>query len=740
MKEKQRIIEADSKATPPYVGLVPYSDRDASFFFGRETETEIISANLRSARLTVLYGTSGVGKSSVLQAGVVHNLRELAKQDLKTYGQTEFAVATYRNWAADPLKGISNAVREAVASSLEISPEMLDPIPETKDLVKILQGWSKRYGLELLIILDQFEELFNYLTDKNSPCAIFAEQLAEVVTAPDLPVRFLISLRSDTLSLLDYFKESIPNLLENRLQLLHLATANARCAITKPIAAYNDLYKPNQKFNIEPQLVEAVIEQIKVGRVENALEKKISPDDDGGAPVLAVKYSAETYVETPYLQLVMKRIWREEVQVGSNTLHLKTLTEKLGGAEEIIQTHLDEVMNTLTDEERRIASKCFKYLVTPMGTKVALTSTALAKYADLSVEKIEDVLELLIKGKETNSRSLDINLPVSEQKAAVGVQPTNEARILRAVEITVGKEKLQGYEVTHDAYIPAILDWRARYVIEHSVINQLKTKTKKALPILAGIVGIIIASFLVWRWSVNSEFADILRKTAKVEDNRNELARENANLTETISSKITENNIIRDKEAKTDLYYKELIPILINLSNDSAAEKDSAIKKLKTLIGEKKVPKEYESSIIKIVAKIDAQKAEELKKAALTANVNPPTSEKQIKPRIYVHIVDENQRKSVESYEKILEANDFNVPGIENVSGIKLNGTQVRYFRKTDEPLAEKVVKLLMSQGFGNIRVQYISGYEDSNAMRPKHLELWFAADAFPNVVNSVVR
>ncbi len=52
--------EALSARRSPYVGLDPYSEGDAPFFFGREGEQRIITANLRSSRLTLLYGSSGV--------------------------------------------------------------------------------------------------------------------------------------------------------------------------------------------------------------------------------------------------------------------------------------------------------------------------------------------------------------------------------------------------------------------------------------------------------------------------------------------------------------------------------------------------------------------------------------------------------------------------------------------------------------------------------------------------------
>jgi hypothetical protein len=69
------MTEPASRRSTPYVGLQPYSEADIEYFFGRERDQRIIAANLGAARLTILYGASGVGKSSVLLAGVVPNLR-----------------------------------------------------------------------------------------------------------------------------------------------------------------------------------------------------------------------------------------------------------------------------------------------------------------------------------------------------------------------------------------------------------------------------------------------------------------------------------------------------------------------------------------------------------------------------------------------------------------------------------------------------------------------------------------
>src|SRR5215210_2765993 len=72
----------------PYKGLQPYTEADRAFFFGRERDAAIIISNLYAAPLTILYGASGVGKSSVLLAGAVPELRETRR----------IAIVVFRNW------------------------------------------------------------------------------------------------------------------------------------------------------------------------------------------------------------------------------------------------------------------------------------------------------------------------------------------------------------------------------------------------------------------------------------------------------------------------------------------------------------------------------------------------------------------------------------------------------------------------------------------------------------------
>jgi hypothetical protein len=68
-----------ARPTSPYKGLAAFDDSelDEQLFFGREHERDVIVANVVASRLTVLYGPSGVGKSSIVRAGVARDLRGL---------------------------------------------------------------------------------------------------------------------------------------------------------------------------------------------------------------------------------------------------------------------------------------------------------------------------------------------------------------------------------------------------------------------------------------------------------------------------------------------------------------------------------------------------------------------------------------------------------------------------------------------------------------------------------------
>ena len=409
---------SEAQRGSPYQGLIPYDEQDAPFFFGREKETRIITANLFASRLTLLYGASGVGKSSVLQAGVVRQLHE----------RKEVLAVVFNAWQNDPLREFKTAVADA--SRRAFGPN--DPVPDSSSLAEYLADYSARLGGRLFILLDQFEEYFLYHTQQDSQ-GTFDVEFPRAVNRPGLRVSFLISIREDALAELDRrFKGRIANLFGNRLEVKHLTREAARDAIEKPKDQYNRLLRPEEEpVGIEKELVEEVLEQVKTGQVVIG---------EGGRGVVKTD-AAEPRIETPYLQLVMKRLWEEEMRLGSRVLRLETLS-RLGdpehsGAENIVRAHLDAAMDALSDEDKDVAANVFHYLVTPDVCKIALTANALASYGQKPLIQVTPLLDGLC---------------------------TSETRILRQVPGPPNQPDKQRYEIFHDVLARAILDWRSRYV------------------------------------------------------------------------------------------------------------------------------------------------------------------------------------------------------------------------------------------------------------------------------------
>jgi WD40 repeat protein len=427
----------------PYKGLVPFEDSglDALLFFGRERESAIIAENLLAARLTVLYGPSGVGKTSVLRAGVAHRLREQARTNVEERGHPEFAVVVFDAWNEEPVGGLRAAARDELAA--QFGSALLDEA-DGEPLARALGRWTNALACDLLLILDQAEEYFLYHQAESG----FALELPGLVTEPGLRVRVLLSLRDDALSKLDRFKGRIPNLFANYLRLDHLDRRAAREAVVRPVERFNEL--AGESIEVEPELVDAVLDQTAAGQVDLGTAGR----------GLAADQASAGRIEAAYLQLVLERIWDEERAAGSDRLRASTLVS-LGGAESIVRAHLRRAVHELTAEQRDVAADVFRFLVTPSGAKIAHGVGDLAEYASVDEQRLVPVLSTL--GRERIVRTVD----------GAG---SNGAR----------------YEIFHDVLGEAVLAWRREQELERE--RRAAEKRHRRLAIVAVVALLALAA------------------------------------------------------------------------------------------------------------------------------------------------------------------------------------------------------------------------------------------------------
>jgi WD40 repeat protein len=416
----------------PYKGLAPFDDSelDALLFFGREREIEVIVANLMASRLTVLFGPSGVGKTSLLQAGVAHRLRR----------EQHAIVVVFSAWTGDAVANLLDAVEAAVGDD---AGALRRGVP----LADALAAWTRRLDAELYLVLDQFEEYFLYHENERGPGTL-ADELPEALRRAGLRVNFLIGIREDSLASLDAFKARIPNLFGNSLRLDRLERRAARAAILGPLERYNELVPAGDGVEAESELVEAVLDEVAAGRVDLGLSGRG-----------AVGEEDSDRIEAPYLQLVLERLWEVETSRDSHRLRLETLRE-LGGAAHIVEDHLERAMAELSPEEKDAAAAMYNHLVTPSGTKIAHRAGDLAGYASIDEAETQHVLQRLV-----------------------------EERIVRAAED--GAEGPR-YEIFHDVLADAVLAWRTEHEAERKLEAERATAARRHRRLLEFAIGALV--------------------------------------------------------------------------------------------------------------------------------------------------------------------------------------------------------------------------------------------------------
>jgi WD40 repeat protein len=326
----------------PYKGLAAFEDSevDALLFFGRRRECDAVAANVLANRLTVLYGPSGVGKSSLLHAGVARRLREL----------TAAPVVLHDAWAEDPVAGLIASLRAECGE-----------LGATAGLVDTVAAATQRSG-EIHLLLDHFEEYILY-HGLDGP---LSATLPELLRRPGLRVNVLLALRDDALSELDEFSGRIPELFGNLLRLDRLGRDAGRAAILGPLERFGQL--TGDRYKAEDALVEAVLDEA----------------------------STDAGVEAPYLQLVLERLWEHEQAAGSHDLRLATF-RAMGGGRAVIREHVQGALERLTLPEQEVAARVVRQLVTPSGRKVSHEPSDLAEYADVEAGQLRQLLDTLAR-------------------------------------------------------------------------------------------------------------------------------------------------------------------------------------------------------------------------------------------------------------------------------------------------------------------------------------------------------
>jgi len=446
-----------SKKISRYPGVVPFDESQQAVFFGRDKEKERFAQLIKRKQQTLLYANSGLGKSSLVNAGVLPLLRtemQPIKVRFGAYqeGKSPSIVQTLREF----LPKVATTKNSFLATLL----------PNNSSLWLDFKALQAQEDQTYLLVLDQFEEIFSYpaeqiyefkkemadLLQREVPLDVTAEIEQNLEQNIDLlteeqedflwqkpKVKMLIIIREDRYSLMNQLIDHLPFCLDNRYNLLPLDRTQAQEAIVKP-AEKEDQNFVSKAFTYTPQALDKIL---------NFLTKENTQS-----------------VETTQLQILCNHL---------ENLGLSQIDEKdIPNLDDIFLQFYEDSIAQITDEnERRRARKFVENELIKKEQRVSLDALASTDYVEESTLKILVDKQHLLR-TETNSRGSRI------------------------------------YELAHDTLIPSILQAKAKREAEEArqeeelrqaeALRNEKENYRKTLKnkFYLGFVGTNITSLLIF--------------------------------------------------------------------------------------------------------------------------------------------------------------------------------------------------------------------------------------------------
>ncbi len=412
----------------PYKGLTPYEERDKDNFFGRAEDIRILVDKIRARKLTFLFAASGVGKSSLLQAGVIPELKQPAHS---FYAPLD--VIYLRDWVEKPLETFKQKVLDYFQRDGRLTP---DAHQQASVVLKDFLNFCTLLSSDpLVIILDQFEEFFYYqrYQEEFQP---FIEQLSLAIHDGETPTVFVIAMREDFALELNAFKEYMPTfLIENFYRLEKLTEAQAKEAIEQPVMRKEVAYEP------------ALLTEL-----WKDLSRREQTERMG---VEAVSGKEELRVEPPHLQIVCMQLWAHPETERTRVISLAIYVAQ-GRAEGLLNHYFRKTIQNFSRREKKLASAAFDLLVSRYGTKLARPLAELAA-----------------------------TLRVAEAELGAVLKRLDEQRVLR-------QQDRQGkiwYELYHDVFAKHVYEWNEGYKRQQFIWRSLIRGGVVAVGLVGVVVG-----------------------------------------------------------------------------------------------------------------------------------------------------------------------------------------------------------------------------------------------------------
>jgi WD40 repeat protein len=399
MLGRQRQVDANLIGKCPYKALEYFTQEDAVFFYGRTALTDELIDKVRRENFIAVLGASGSGKSSVLRAGLLDQLKrgqKLSGSDRWRYYDPftpgEHPLASLENAIGIEAQEFSQFIQTPPSDLQDLrirppsppnlggtgvqSPPELEDLGGEKDL--FVHGSLSKGDLggspdlttsptaeteRVVLVIDQFEECFTMCQDSQEREEFF-NCLLETLEQAKHKLCLVLGMRADFLGKCAEYAELAQKIDQNLVMVKPMSRQEIEEAITKPA-----------------ELVDL--------QVEKALVTKMTED------------VVESPGSLPLLQYTLTELWKE-AQTGANRNRLTLESyNQLGGIERTLPKRANEVYASLKDEEKSVAKRIFLEL-TQLGettdTRRRVRKEDLVNQTH-SLELLERTIEQLVQAK-----------------------------------------------------------------------------------------------------------------------------------------------------------------------------------------------------------------------------------------------------------------------------------------------------------------------------------------------------
>ena len=351
----------------PFPGLRAFSTDESHLFFGREGQCEVVLQYLALNRFAAVTGASGSGKSSLIYCGLIPALYG----GFITNAGSKWKIITTRP-GNSPVENLAEAIAlsekdEKTAGEIDISKQIIYTILRRSSfgLVNAVRQIKLARGENILLILDQFEELFRFKESRKDITVVneteaYIKLLVNAIKQKEQPIYVVMTMRSDFIGECSHFQELTKLINSSNYLIPQMTRDNFREAITGPLAVGG--------AKIDPQLLQQLL---------NAIEDKND--------------------QLPVLQHAMMRTWEFWIRNNETGVPLRIRDyEAAGRIENALSMHANEAYDELNEEGKNICKSLFKCLTEKgtdnKGTRHPATVKYIAEIAQVSDDKVIEVI------------------------------------------------------------------------------------------------------------------------------------------------------------------------------------------------------------------------------------------------------------------------------------------------------------------------------------------------------------